>query len=70
MQQRSDQLQKARCRDIKAYNIANPQKPIRPLAIIIDEYADLVAVLGKKDKEDFERVISRLAARGRNLEFI
>jgi hypothetical protein len=67
MQQRSDQLQKAKCRDIKAYNLANPKKPMRPLVVVIDEYADLVAVLGKKDKEDFERVISRITARGRNV---
>jgi DNA segregation ATPase FtsK/SpoIIIE-like protein len=40
---------------------------MRPLVVIIDEYADLVAVLGKKEREDFERVISRLAARGRNV---
>jgi DNA segregation ATPase FtsK/SpoIIIE-like protein len=67
MQQRSDQLQKAKCRDIKTYNVAHPKKPIRPLVVVIDEYADLVAVLGKKDKEDFERVISRITARGRNV---
>jgi hypothetical protein len=67
MQQRSDQLQKAKFRDIKAYNLANPKKRMRPLVVIIDEYADLVAVLGKKEKEDFERVISRLTARGRNV---
>ncbi len=67
MQQRSDLLQKARCRDIKAYNLAHPKKSLRPLVVVIDEYADLVAVLGKKDKEDFERVLSRITARGRNV---
>ena len=67
IQQRSDQLQKAKRRDIKAYNLANPKKPMRPLVVVIDEYADLVAVLGKKEREDFERVISRIAARGRNI---
>lgn len=67
MQQRSDSLQKAKCRDIKSYNTANPQKPMRSLVVVIDEYADLVAVLSKKEKEEFERVISRITARGRNV---
>lgn len=67
MQQRSDLLQKAKCRDIKAYNLLHVKKPIRPLVVVIDEYADLVAVLAKKEKEDFERVISRITARGRNV---
>jgi DNA segregation ATPase FtsK/SpoIIIE-like protein len=51
----------------KAYNLANPKKIIRPLVVVIDEYADLVAVLSKKEREDFERVISRITARGRNV---
>ena len=67
MQARSDILQKAKCRDIKTYNRNNPKKPMRPLVVIIDEYAELMAVLVKKEKEDFERVISRITARGRNV---
>lgn len=67
MQQRSEQLQKAKCRDIKAYNLANPKKTMRPLVVVIDEYADLVSALSKREREDFERVISRITARGRNV---
>jgi DNA segregation ATPase FtsK/SpoIIIE, S-DNA-T family len=67
MQARSDRLQRARCRDIKMFNPSHPDDPIRPLVVIIDEYADLVAVLPKKEREEFDRVISRLAARGRNV---
>jgi hypothetical protein len=67
MQSRSDTLQKAKCRDIKSYNTANPKRPMRSLVVVIDEYADLVAVLSKKEKEEFERVISRITARGRNV---
>ena len=67
LQQRSDQLQRAKFRDIKVYNLSNANKLIRPLVVVIDEYADLVAVLGKKEREQFERVISRIAARGRNV---
>ncbi|MGO8748545.1 MAG: DNA translocase FtsK [Thermoguttaceae bacterium] len=68
LQSRSDMLQKARCRDIKTFNLADPAaKPMAPLVVIIDEYADLVAVLPKKDREEFDRIVSRLAARGRNV---
>lgn len=67
MQQRSERLQKAKYRDIKAYNLVNLKKPMRPLVVVIDEYADLVLVLGKKEREQFERVISRITARGRNV---
>jgi DNA segregation ATPase FtsK/SpoIIIE-like protein len=47
MQARSEQLQKTRSRDIKAYNTSHPTNIIRPLVVIIDEYADLVSVLNK-----------------------
>lgn len=67
MQRRSEQLQKGKSRDIKTYNLANPKTIIRPLVVIIDEYADLVSVLSKKEREEFERVISRITARGRNV---
>ncbi|MDQ3621264.1 MAG: FtsK/SpoIIIE domain-containing protein [Verrucomicrobiota bacterium] len=67
MQQRSEQLQKAKFRDIKSYNLANPKNIIRPLVVVIDEYADLVSVLSKREREDFERIISRITARGRNV---
>ena len=67
MLQRSEQLQKAKYRDIKSYNLANPKNIIRPLVVVIDEYADLVSVLSKRDRDDFDRTISRITARGRNV---
>ncbi|GDX92030.1 hypothetical protein LBMAG46_20370 [Planctomycetia bacterium] len=67
MQERSDILQKAKCRDIKSFNASHREKPMRSLVVVIDEYADLIAVLSKKEKEEFERVISRITARGRNV---
>lgn len=67
MKERSDILQKAKCRDIKSYNSSHRKRPMRSLIVAIDEYADLVAVLSKKEKEEFERVISRITARGRNV---
>jgi DNA segregation ATPase FtsK/SpoIIIE-like protein len=67
MQSRSEELTRAGYRDIKQYNAANPKKQMRPLVIVIDEYADLVSVLTKKERERFEKVVSRLTARGRNV---
>lgn len=67
MSERSKLLQDARHRDIRSYNLAHRKKPIRPLVVVIDEYADLVAVLPKKEREQFDLVVSRLAARGRNV---
>jgi hypothetical protein len=67
MQQRSDLLQRNKFREIKAYNKANLKKTMRHLVVIIDEYADLVSVLGKREREHFERIISRITARGRNV---
>jgi DNA segregation ATPase FtsK/SpoIIIE-like protein len=67
MAERSKLLQEARHRDIKSYNLHRPNAPIRPLIVVIDEYADLVAVLPKKERDQFDLVISRLAARGRNV---
>ena len=67
MAERSRLLQEARHRDVKAYNTTHPTALIRPLVVVIDEYADLVAVLPKKEREQFDLVISRLAARGRNV---
>lgn len=67
MQERSELLQKAKCRDIKAYNSSHLKSVIRPLVVVIDEYADLVSVLNKKHREEFERTISRITARGRNV---
>lgn len=67
MQSRSVQLQKTGYRDITSYNAEHPKTPIKAIVVVIDEYADLVAVLSKKERERFERVVSRLAARGRNV---
>ncbi|MBM4075847.1 MAG: DNA translocase FtsK, partial [Planctomycetes bacterium] len=67
IQSRSDILQKAKCRDIKSYNSSHRKNPMRSLVVVIDEYADLIAVLSKKEKGEFERVISRITARGRNV---
>ncbi len=64
---RSQQLRNARCRDIHDYNARNPEALIAPLVVVIDEYADLVQVLNKSDRQSFEQRLVRLAQRARNV---
>jgi len=64
---RTQQLRDARCRDIQEYNAKFPDIPLAPIVVIIDEYADLVQVLSKKEKDEFETQMVRLAQRARNV---
>ena len=64
---RTQQLRNARSRDIQEYNAKFPDNPLAPIVVVIDEYADLVQVLGKKEKDDFETQMVRLAQRARNV---
>lgn len=64
---RSQQLRNARCRDIHDYNARHPGAIIAPLVVVIDEYADLVQVLNKSRRQDFEQRLVRLAQRARNV---
>lgn len=64
---RTQRLRDARCRDIQEYNLKNPEHPLAPIVVIIDEYADLVQILSKKERENFETQMVRLAQRARNV---
>jgi len=64
---RTATLQKARCPNLSEYNTANPTSALKPIVVVIDEYADLIAVLSKKERTDFEREVSRLAQRARSV---
>jgi DNA segregation ATPase FtsK/SpoIIIE-like protein len=64
---RTQQLRAARCRDIRDYNARYPNASLSPLVAVIDEYADLVQVLEKPRRQDFERQLVRLAQRARNI---
>ncbi len=67
LEHRSEQLRNARCRDIHDYNARHPEAIIAPLVVVIDEYADLVQVLNKSRRQDFEQRLVRLAQRARNV---
>lgn len=60
-------LQQARFPNISEYNAANPATALKPIVVVIDEYADLIAVLSKKDRGEFEREVNRLAQRARSV---
>jgi len=60
-------LQQARAPNISEYNAANQGAALKPIVVVIDEYADLIAVLAKKERGEFEREINRLAQRARSV---
>ena len=68
LQRRTNLLRQSRNRDIFTYNANNPENPLKPILVIIDEYADLVQVADLEgSKADFERNMIRLAQRSRNV---
>lgn len=67
LRSRTRALQQARAPNLAEYNAANPDAAIRPIVVVIDEYADLMAVLSKRDRQDFEKEINRLAQRARSV---
>ena len=69
-EQRTQLIRSANCRDIDSYNSKNPDKPMKRLVIVIDEYADLVQAAelqGKDVRRSFETNLCMLAQRVRNL---
>ncbi|RME42127.1 MAG: DNA translocase FtsK [Caldilineae bacterium] len=67
LEERTQQLRQARCRDLLDYNTRHPNAPMPPIVVVIDEYADLVQVLDRSGRQEFERRLVRLAQRARNV---
>ncbi|MED1947215.1 MULTISPECIES: FtsK/SpoIIIE domain-containing protein [Brevibacillus] len=68
LEKRTELLRQSRSRDLFSYNQKNPHAPLKPIVVIIDEYADLVQVADLEGrKKDFERQMIRLAQRSRNV---
>lgn len=65
---RLDILKESRSRDITEYNKKNPDKPLPPLVVIIDEFADLADQLSsdKSARESFYTNVRRIAQLGRS----
>lgn len=69
-QERTNAIKAANSRDIDSYNVKNPDKKMKRLVVIIDEYADLVQAAelqGKEVRKSFEANLCMLAQRVRNL---
>ena len=67
LQERTQVLREAGARDIKDYNRQQLDNPLPRIVVVIDEYADLIHVLTKSDRDEFERQLVRLAQRARNV---
>lgn len=67
-EERTRLLRESKCRDIISYNQKHPEKKMRRLVVIIDEYADLIAASDNNgNRQEFERTLNMLAQRVRNL---
>ena len=58
-------LQNARCPNIRELRSRRPDLGVKHIVVAIDEYAELVTILAKTEREEFERQILRLAQRAR-----
>ncbi|GGL18943.1 hypothetical protein GCM10010844_42360 [Deinococcus radiotolerans] len=59
---RRQQVMRGRSLKIKDFNTRYPAEALPPVVAIIDEYAQLLSIMGKKDREAFERDLMSLAA--------
>ena len=67
VEERTARLKQARKRDIRAFNTSENGERMRPLVVVIDEFADLSDVMSGSDKEEFEQALRRLTQRARNV---
>lgn len=52
-------------RKIESYYRHFPRESLPRIVVIVDEFADIMNSLGRRERQDFERQINRLAATGR-----
>lgn len=62
---RTDLIRQANCPNNLEYNRRNPEKRLPWIVVVVDEFADLILSLNKRDRDEFEKQINRLAATGR-----
>lgn len=66
--ERMAMIRSCRSRDIDSYNEKNPDKRMKRLIIIIDEYADLIQTAEMQgNRKEFEKFLSMLAQKVRSL---
>jgi DNA segregation ATPase FtsK/SpoIIIE-like protein len=64
---RTETLAQAMARDIRSYNARFPDKPIHPIVVVIDEFADLADIMTRPERDNFDHALRRLAQRARNV---
>lgn len=68
LEERTSLLRSNRSRDLFSYNEKNTNAPLKPILVLIDEYADLIQAADMQgNKKEFEHRMIRLAQRARNV---
>lgn len=67
LERRTTLLEDALSLNIWSYNEHYPEERISPIVVIIDEFADLADVMDRRQREEFDLSIRRLAQRARNV---
>lgn len=62
---RTELIKQANCPNNLEYNRRHPTQRLPWLVVVIDEFADLILSLSKREREGFEKQVNRLAATGR-----
>jgi hypothetical protein len=58
---------RGKAKNLREYNELHPDDAIQPIVVIVDEYADLVDIMGKSERQQFELEIKRLAQSARSV---
>jgi DNA segregation ATPase FtsK/SpoIIIE-like protein len=67
LETRTEMMIDAGVQNLLEYNQHMANDPLRPIVVLIDEYADLVDVLTKAERQAFEVEVQRLAQRARSV---
>jgi adenylate kinase family enzyme len=67
VEDRTQKLVSGRFKNIKEYNAKHQEDIIPPIVVVIDEFADLVDVMSKSQRDEFDLSLRRLAQRARNV---
>ena len=62
---RTEIIRRANCPNNLEYNRRFPDKRLPWRVVVIDEFADLILSLNKRERDEFEKQVNRLAATGR-----
>ncbi len=62
---RLELIRQANCPNNLEYNRRYPEKRLPWHVVVIDEFADLILSLNKRERDEFEKQVNRLAATGR-----